>query len=101
MRGIAEEQVVSQVLRRTTSLFAGDVVANEEAVAGAVRDKRILIAGAAGSIGSAFVKRLVRFRPASLILIDLDENGLVELVRDLRSGRVDVTAELETLAIGL
>ena len=97
----AEEQLLPLVLRRADSLFARDIVANESALAAQIRGARILVTGAAGSIGSAFVKLLARFRPASLTLMDLDENGLVELVRDLRSGRDLRDAELKTLAIGL
>jgi FlaA1/EpsC-like NDP-sugar epimerase len=97
----SEEELLPLVLRRTESLFARDIKANEAALATQIRGARIIVAGAAGSIGSAFVKQLARFRPASLTLIDLDENGLVELVRDLRSGAQTFDAELKTLAVGL
>lgn len=101
MLAIPEEQLVPLVLRRTTSLFASDVEASEQNLAASVRGARVLVAGAAGSIGSAFVKELSRHRPAGLTLIDLDENGLVELVRDLRSDVDSSEGELRTLAIGL
>jgi FlaA1/EpsC-like NDP-sugar epimerase len=97
----SEEELLPLVLRRTESLFARDTEAKHDEVAAQIRGARILITGAAGSIGSAFVKQLARFRPASLTLIDQDENGLVELVRDLRSGAQTFDAELKTLAIGL
>jgi FlaA1/EpsC-like NDP-sugar epimerase len=51
-----------------------------------VAGKRILVIGGAGSIGAATVKELVRFGPESLHVVDLNENNLAELVRDLRSG---------------
>jgi FlaA1/EpsC-like NDP-sugar epimerase len=98
---VPEEQLLPLVLKRTESLFARDMAANAEALAAQIRDANVLVSGAAGSIGSAFVRILWRFRPASLTLIDLDENGLVELVRDLRSGPGGPVAELSTLAIGL
>jgi FlaA1/EpsC-like NDP-sugar epimerase len=101
MQVIAEQELLPLVLRRTESLFARDVKANDDALSAQIRGARILVTGAAGSIGSAFVKRLARFRPASLTLVDLDENGLVELVRDLRSGADALDTELQTLAIGL
>ena len=41
--------------------------------------------GGAGSIGSSFIKAVLRFEPASVVVVDLNENGLVELVRDVRS----------------
>ncbi|MGH2491806.1 MAG: polysaccharide biosynthesis protein [Candidatus Limnocylindria bacterium] len=101
MLAIPEEQLVPLVLRRTTSLFAPDVKANTPNLTTAIRGARVLVAGAAGSIGSAFVKELCRYRPADLTLIDVDENGLVELVRDLRSGVDSIVGEFRTLAIGL
>jgi FlaA1/EpsC-like NDP-sugar epimerase len=101
MQVIAEQELLPLILRRTDSLFARDVAANQDAVAVQIRGGRVVVSGAAGSIGSAFVKLLARFRPAGLTLIDLDENGLVELVRDIRSGRDAFDGELKTLAIGL
>ena len=41
--------------------------------------------GGAGSIGSSFIKAVLRFEPASVVVVDLNENGLAELVRDVRS----------------
>src|SRR5687768_13756009 len=101
MLAVSEEQLVPLVLRRTTSLFATDVEASRRDLAAAIRGARLLVSGAAGSIGSAFVKEVSRFGPASLTLIDLDENGLVELVRDLRSAADPISGELRTLAIGV
>lgn len=101
MQVIAEEQLLPLVLRRAESLFSHDIEANADALTAKIRGARVLITGAAGSIGSAFVRRLVGYRPASLTLMDLDENGLVELVRDLRSGSEMFEGDLRTLAIGL
>jgi FlaA1/EpsC-like NDP-sugar epimerase len=46
----------------------------------------VLVVGGAGSIGSATIRQLVRYRPESVHVVDQNENSLVELVRDLRSG---------------
>jgi FlaA1/EpsC-like NDP-sugar epimerase len=87
---------------RTESLFAEDVRANEDALREALGGKRIAVVGAAGSIGSAVTKTLLRFVPAALTLIDLSENNLVELVRDLRStDGLRLPAEFATLPIGM
>lgn len=101
MLAVPEQQLVPLVLRRTTSLFAHDVSGNKQELTARIRDAHVLVTGAAGSIGGAFVKELSRYRPAGLTLVDLDENGLVELVRDLRSGIEPNEGELRTLAIGL
>lgn len=41
--------------------------------------------GGAGSIGSSYIKAILPFKPSKLVVIDLNENGLAELTRDLRS----------------
>ena len=90
------------VTGRTESLFAGDLRASDSALRNAFAGRRIAIVGAAGSIGSAVVKVLLRFDPGALTLIDLSENNLVELVRDLRStDGLRLPAEFATLPIGL
>ena len=87
---------------RAESLFAGDLHASNSALRNAFEGRRIAIVGAAGSIGSAVVKVLLRFDPGALTLIDLSENNLVELVRDLRStDGLRLPAEFATLPIGL
>jgi FlaA1/EpsC-like NDP-sugar epimerase len=98
---VSEEQLVPLVLRRNASLFADDLKANTRDLTTAIRGARVLVTGAAGSIGGAFVKEIARHRPAALALIDLDENALVELVRDLRSGDGAGEGEMRTLAIGI
>lgn len=47
----------------------------------------MLAIGGAGSIGSSFVKAILSFRPASLVVVDTNENALAELTRDLRSSK--------------
>ena len=70
---------------RSESLFAPDIAEHIAELTERLRGSRIAVIGAAGSIGSAVVKTLLRFDPAGLCLIDLSENNLVALVRDLRS----------------
>lgn len=71
---------------RTRSLFADDMAACAEQIRGAVHARRVLVIGGAGSIGSATVRMLLPSLPACVHVVDQDENGLAELVRDLRSG---------------
>src|SRR5579871_3538595 len=70
---------------RTTSLFAQDIKAQDAALRSAFAGRRILVTGGAGSIGSATLELLFPYAPAAVHVIDLAENGLVELVRDFRS----------------
>lgn len=73
------------VISRTTSLFEQDIVNNSDSLVSEIKEKSVCVIGGAGSIGSSFIKAVLRFLPRKLIVIDLNENGLVELTRDLRS----------------
>lgn len=77
--------ISESVTFRQESLFASDIEANREFLTQEIRDKKICVIGGAGSIGSSFIKSILRFEPRSVIVIDLNENGLAELVRDIRS----------------
>ena len=77
--------ISESVTFRQDSLFASDIEANREFLTQEIRDKKICVIGGAGSIGSSFIKSILRFEPRSVIVIDLNENGLAELVRDIRS----------------
>ncbi len=70
---------------RYTSLFEEDVDRSREMIASRLDGRRVLVIGGAGSIGAATVHELTRFRLGSLHVVDQNENGLAELVRDLRS----------------
>lgn len=77
--------ISDHVTHRPMSMFAADIEANNDALSMAIRGKRACVIGGAGSIGSSFIKALLRFEPSQLIVVDLNENGLAELTRDLRS----------------
>ncbi len=77
--------ISTYVTHRQVSMFAADIEANKPEIEKQVRDKRVCVIGGAGSIGSSFIKALLPFHPQQLIVVDLNENGLAELTRDLRS----------------
>lgn len=66
-------------------MFAADIEANRECLAEEIGGKTVLVIGGAGTIGSSFIRALLPFRPAALVVVDINENGLTELTRDLRS----------------
>lgn len=70
---------------RPVSMFAADIEANRDSLIREIKGKKICVIGGAGSIGSSFIKAVLRFEPASVVVVDLNENGLAELVRDVRS----------------
>lgn len=73
------------VTRREQSLLAEDFARYDAELHARIDGKRVLVIGGAGSIGSHYIKALLRFNVASLCVADINENGLTELVRDLRS----------------
>ncbi|MEO5364027.1 MAG: polysaccharide biosynthesis protein [Magnetococcus sp. DMHC-8] len=93
--------LLTRILGRSDSLFAVDMECHQAALVDAVARSRVLVIGAAGSIGSAFVEQLVAFAPAALHLVDPSENNLVELVRTLRSADQPVPDDFRTVAIGM
>lgn len=73
------------VTKRPVSMFALDIEANKKTLSQEIKDKKVCVIGGAGSIGSSFIKAILRFEPKSVVVVDLNENGLAELVRDVRS----------------
>ena len=77
--------IADSVTFRTVSMFAADIEANSEVLSQEIKGKKVCVIGGAGSIGSSFIKAVLRFEPKSVVVVDLNENGLAELVRDVRS----------------
>ena len=80
------DKFISQhVTHRQHSLFASDIQNHFKEIESEVNGHSLLVIGGAGSIGSSFIKAILPFKPSKLVVIDLNENGLAELVRDIRS----------------
>lgn len=77
--------ISDNVTFREESMFLADIEANRDRLSAEIKDKSVCVIGGAGSIGSSFIKAVLPFKPSKLIVIDLNENGLAELTRDLRS----------------
>ncbi len=80
-----DEFIRQYVTKRPESLLARDFDRYGDELSARIDGKSVLVIGGAGSIGSHYIKALLRFRPSKLIVVDINENGLTELVRDLRS----------------
>lgn len=80
-----EKFIADSVTSRPVSMFAADIEVNKEILTTEIKGKKVCVIGGAGSIGSSFIKAVLRFEPASVVVVDLNENGLAELVRDVRS----------------
>ena len=77
--------ISDSVTKRPVSMFAADIEANKDTLTKEIKGKSVCVIGGAGSIGSSFIKAVLRFEPKSVVVVDLNENGLAELVRDVRS----------------
>ena len=77
--------IKEKITTRSESFFAEDIRANHNLLSDQIRGKSILVIGGAGTIGSSFIKAILKFHPARLSVVDTNENGLTELTRDLRS----------------
>lgn len=73
------------VTKRPQSMFLKDIENNRDLLTKKIEGKSVLVVGGAGTIGSSFIKAVLPFKPASLVVVDTNENALAELTRDLRS----------------
>lgn len=66
-------------------MFLQDLQENSARLKSAIQGKSVLVIGGAGSIGSSFIRALLPYEPRTLVVADINENGLAELTRDIRS----------------
>ena len=65
--------------------FNNDIFKNKNVLLNKISDQSILVIGGAGTIGSNYIKQILKFKPSKITVVDINENGLTELTRDLRS----------------
>ena len=87
------------ILGRTRPLFADDIARHDAELRERVADSRFLVIGGAGSIGQAVTREIFRRNPKQLHVVDISENNMVELVRDLRSTLGYIDGDFETFSI--
>jgi FlaA1/EpsC-like NDP-sugar epimerase len=74
-----------ELIGRSNRLFEIDINRLQDELCQLVQKGRFLIIGGAGSIGQAVTKEIFRRQPEKLHVVDISENNMVELVRDVRS----------------
>ena len=79
------EFINKHITHRSQSLLQADLEKFHDDLAQRIDGRAVLVIGGAGSIGSQYIKAILKFRIAKLVVVDTNENGLTELVRDLRS----------------
>lgn len=85
-----EDFIKRHITYRPDSLFQQDIENFSDRLLKEISGKSVLVIGGAGTIGSSFIKALLPFKPGKLVVVDINENGLTELVRDCRS-RADLS----------
>jgi len=86
---------------RTKELFLEDVNQHENKLSEIISSSRFLVLGGAGSIGQATVKEIFKRNPKKLHVVDLSENNLVELVRDIRSSFGYIVGDFKAFALDI
>ena len=87
------------LIGRTAPLFEKDISGNEKFLSEIVKTSRFLVIGGAGTIGSAICRELFLRNPKVLHVVDISENNMVELVRDIRSSVGYGDGEFATFAL--
>jgi len=90
---------ILKLIGRNSLLFDNDINDNRINLDSEVKKSRFLVIGGAGSIGQAVTKEIFKRNPLSLDVVDISENNLVELVRDIRSTLGYIDGDFRTFAI--
>ena len=89
------------LIGRTEKLFENDIVSYNGELFNKVSNSRFLVLGGAGSIGQAVTKEIFRRNPLKLHVVDISENNMVELVRDIRSSYGYIDGDFKTFALDI
>ena len=89
------------LIGRQKALFNADIYAHEEQLEAIVSTSSFLVLGGAGSIGQAVTKEIFKRSPKKLHVVDISENNMVELVRDIRSSFGYINGDFQTFALDI
>ena len=92
---------VLSLIGRSEGLFEKDIINNNIALYTIVSKSSFLVIGGAGSIGQAVTKEIFKRNPSKLHVVDISENNLVELVRDIRSSFGYINGDFRTFALDI
>ncbi|MDF2153923.1 UDP-N-acetylglucosamine 4,6-dehydratase [Vibrio sp. CAU 1672] len=92
---------ILSLIGRTDPLFTQDISTHEAELSRIVSESRFLVLGGAGSIGQAVTKEIFKRNPKKLHVVDISENNMVELVRDIRSSFGYIDGDFQTFALDI
>jgi FlaA1/EpsC-like NDP-sugar epimerase len=90
-----------ELIGRSKELFSNDIARHEDELSRIVSRSKFLVLGGAGSIGQAVSKEIFKRDPQKLHIVDISENNLVELVRDIRSSFGYINGDFKTFALDI
>jgi FlaA1/EpsC-like NDP-sugar epimerase len=90
---------ILKLIGRTSPLFETDIFSLRKELTDIVSSSRFLVIGGAGSIGQAVTREIFKRNPLALHIVDISENNMVELVRDIRSTLGYIDGDFRTFAI--
>ena len=90
---------ILKLVGRSEPLFGSDIAKFEDALGETVSNSRFLVIGGAGSIGQAVTREIFKRNPKALHVVDISENNMVELVRDIRSTLGYIDGDFRTFAL--
>lgn len=92
---------ILKLIGRNQELFNNDIEKHESELQKIVSSSKFLVIGGAGSIGSATTKEIFKRNPKKLHVVDISENNMVELVRDIRSSFGYIDGDFQTFALDI
>lgn len=92
---------ILNLIGRKNELFRSDVSFSEKVLLETVSKSKFLVIGGAGSIGQAVTKEIFKRHPLKLHVVDISENNMVELVRDIRSSYGYINGDFQTFALDI
>lgn len=92
---------ILKLIGREKELFTTDIQNKQQELNDIVSNSRFLVLGGAGSIGQAVSKEIFKRNPKKLHVVDISENNLAELVRDIRSSFGYINGDFQTFALDI
>ena len=92
---------ILKLINRSELLFSEDIIRHSKYLTDIVSNSTFLVIGAAGSIGQAVTKEIFKRKPKKLHAVDISENNLTELVRDIRSSFGYIDGDFRTFSLDI
>lgn len=93
--------IALKLIGRNSELFEDDITKHDDKLRRIVSSSTFLVIGGAGSIGQAVTKEIFKRNPLKLHVVDISENNMVELVRDIRSSLGYIEGDFRSFALDI